>query len=140
MSSNVKVIKRSALTGEIVAIYPSVEVAAMAEGRKPNTIRSWCNGNKKAVNFKFEYDKKPAQGGCEFSLCWFCDNAYGGCSWSREFKPVPGWTATRRDMTTSHSVGGKNRQVKTESYIVHKCPEHVPDPPLEERLKRLRER
>lgn len=34
-------------------------------------------------------------------LCWRCANAVPdetgmrGCSWSREFRPVPGWTAER---------------------------------------------
>ena len=70
------------------------------------------------------------------TICWKCDNACGGCSWSREFKPVPGWKATRNDVSTSRCVSGKNRRTKTESYIVHECPEFVPDPPLEERKKR----
>lgn len=25
--------------------------------------------------------------------CWTCKNACGGCSWSREFKPVDNWIA-----------------------------------------------
>lgn len=27
------------------------------------------------------------------TLCWECKKACGHCSWSREFKPVPGWEA-----------------------------------------------
>lgn len=26
-------------------------------------------------------------------LCWYCKNATGGCSWSKNFTPVPGWDA-----------------------------------------------
>lgn len=33
-----------------------------------------------------------------FSRCWTCRNACGGCSWSREFAPVKGWTATATDI------------------------------------------
>lgn len=27
--------------------------------------------------------------------CWTCQKACGGCSWSRSFSPVPGWTAEK---------------------------------------------
>ena len=64
------------------------------------------------------------------TLCWDCENACGGCSWSRPgmaAEPVKGWTATRNDI--------KNGS-KAESYIVHACPEFVPD----RRWDRLRRR
>lgn len=53
------------------------------------------------------------------TLCWSCKNAVPsqncGCNWSREFKPVEGWTAERRDLKISR---GKT----VESYLVVKCP------------------
>ena len=32
--------------------------------------------------------------GAANELCFLCDKACGGCSWSRDFTPVAGWTAT----------------------------------------------
>ena len=29
------------------------------------------------------------------TLCWDCKNAGGGCSWSKEFKPVKDWEAKK---------------------------------------------
>lgn len=54
------------------------------------------------------------------TLCWRCQNAVPdrkghGCSWSRSFVPVKGWTVTVRD----------KRQDR--SYTVLECPEFVPD-------------
>lgn len=39
-------------------------------------------------------------------LCWRCKNACGNCSWSRDFKPVLGWTAveTFKDGNITYSV------------------------------------
>ena len=28
-------------------------------------------------------------------LCWHCAKATGGCSWSKNFTPVPGWDAKK---------------------------------------------
>ena len=47
------------------------------------------------------------------SLCWECGNATrSGCSWSRSFIPVDGWTA-------------EPAKKVNESYAVRKCPEFV---------------
>lgn len=51
------------------------------------------------------------------TLCWECENACGGCNWSRKkASPVQGWNAIRNDL-----VGG------IESYVVISCPEFVSD-------------
>lgn len=56
------------------------------------------------------------------TLCWQCAKACGGCSWSSlAHKPVTGWTAERRDIPV------QNSSVPVESYVVHDCPEYVPD-------------
>ncbi len=51
------------------------------------------------------------------SLCWSCANAvpnsHHGCSWSREFEPVEGWTA--------------EHDIIKDSYRVQECPEFKPD-------------
>ena len=70
----------------------------------------------------------------KLTLCWSCQNACGGCSWSEydpktgkiKFEPVPGWEA----IPTKISMQG--RVEKIGSYRVIKCPLYVPDPPREE--------
>jgi hypothetical protein len=54
-----------------------------------------------------------------FTKCWTCRNACGGCSWSREFKPVKGWDAVKTYLPTN----GEH----AESYHVINCPEYKPD-------------
>lgn len=46
--------------------------------------------------------------------CWYCKNACGGCSWSRDFKPVPGWDAT--------PVVIKDSVCDIHTYDIKKCP------------------
>lgn len=48
-------------------------------------------------------------------LCWLCKNAYGGCNWSRCFKPVEGWTA--KPIIVKDSTGDIS------SFRIKKCPE-----------------
>ena len=50
----------------------------------------------------------------ERTICWECEKTCGGCSWSREFKPVDGWEAVE----TTDCTGDK-------SFLVRKCPEFV---------------
>lgn len=60
---------------------------------------------------------------CDRTLCWGCANAVPsyrkgtGCSWSKYFKPVEGWTAEKTELT-----GGYNQKVT--SYLVSECPEY----------------
>lgn len=54
------------------------------------------------------------------SLCWDCNKAFTkGCSWAKNFVPVEGWTAERRDIRTNGRTG-------TESYKVSACPQFDP--------------
>lgn len=53
------------------------------------------------------------------SLCWYCSNAYGGCSWSgRSKEPVDGWDAFRIDVLSQVYQMGTMKPRKIESYIV----------------------
>ena len=52
----------------------------------------------------------------QYNRCWTCKNAFGGCSWSREFKPVDGWKAKK----TFHLMNGEF----AESYYIKSCPEY----------------
>lgn len=56
------------------------------------------------------------------TLCWGCQKAVGGCSWSGWFEPVPGWQAVQTVIkSTGLSYGDED------SYLVLTCPEFIPD-------------
>lgn len=60
--------------------------------------------------------------------CWSCRNAVPsiykeqGCSWSRDFIPVKGWTAKKTIINIHGSIRREN-----ESYFVRSCPEYISD-------------
>lgn len=56
-------------------------------------------------------------------ICWKCDRATGGCSWSSKGIPVKGWKANKtiiKDNITSNRI--------IDSYEVLKCPLFVSEP------------
>ena len=63
--------------------------------------------------------EKPPQDWAE-QPCWTCRKYAGGCCWSRELKPIPGWRATKT-IKFQGTCGG------LESYAIHECPEYEPD-------------
>ena len=48
------------------------------------------------------------------SLCWNCKNCFGGCSWSKSFEPVEGWSAERTTIEYFNT--------ETPSFLVRDCP------------------
>ena len=58
------------------------------------------------------------------TLCWTCQNATGGCDWSRALKPVEGWKVKIIKIKASE---GKEFVRYTDSYIVKKCPKYIKD-------------
>lgn len=54
------------------------------------------------------------------TLCWHCQNACGGCSWSKNLTPVEGWKAEKIKLKVDK--GNYN-----DSYIVNECPKFKPD-------------
>ena len=52
-------------------------------------------------------------------LCWNCKNACAGCSWSRYFIPVKGWTATPTKIYSNDIV--------IPSYLITACPKYIPE-------------
>jgi hypothetical protein len=54
------------------------------------------------------------------SICWDCERACTGCSWSQEFIPVKGWKAipTKMKQRDNQYVG---------TYIVCECPQFKRD-------------
>ena len=53
----------------------------------------------------------------KYQPCWTCSNCYGGCSWSREFKPVDNWIATENIIIEN----GEH----TKTYKIIYCPEYI---------------
>lgn len=73
------------------------------------------------------------------TLCWNCQNAVPnkdgrGCTWSKRFEPVAGWTATSRNIS---SLAHGNRPYL--SYRVTDCPEFVADPSYKEVMEMTKE-
>lgn len=56
------------------------------------------------------------------NICFDCEKACGGCSWSESFTPVPGWTATpvRRKVWTK--IDGKFQEHYCDTYSITACP------------------
>lgn len=70
------------------------------------------------------FQKKKPKKNKNQSLCWDCQNACGGCSWSRSFTPVEGWEARP---TKIKLIPNKEGLEYTDSYHVISCPEFIPD-------------
>ena len=51
--------------------------------------------------------QQPKQFRGQVTLCWVCQNCFGGCSWSSEYIPVEGW--------------------KAKNTLVLSCPEFLPE-------------
>lgn len=60
--------------------------------------------------------------------CWDCEKACGGCSWSRSFEPVPGWTAQKTEVKSATCNSGKMCSYLMPSYHVIDCPQFVRTP------------
>lgn len=58
------------------------------------------------------------------TLCWGCQNACGGCSWSSKKQiPVPGWVAK----PTHRKISRYIRPELADSFLVLECPEFIAD-------------
>ena len=62
------------------------------------------------------------------TLCWTCQNACGGCSWSRSFEPVEGWEAKPTKLNIYVKEGNEDLN---SSFFVISCPQYIPDEPRE---------
>ena len=58
------------------------------------------------------------------TLCWSCQNACGGCSWSKRLKPVRGWKADKIKIKL-YMIGGED--FYSDSYFVRECPKYIMD-------------
>lgn len=79
------------------------------------------------------------------TICFDCENAVPnnetgkGCSWSRCFKPVEGWTAEKTVIVNRDRSDEKT--YTTDSFAVYECPKFVSDvekyaKPLRRKLRR----
>ena len=86
---------------------------------KGNNRKKYCS--KKCANSVVYYHRK---GKSKDTLCWDCQNACCGCSWSRTFTPVKGWVTEPAVITYKTKSGEVHT---TDSYKVIECPEFKGD-------------
>lgn len=67
-------------------------------------------------------------------LCWTCARACGGCSWSRSFTPVNGWTAEQTELYVDR---GEYETHRTTSYKITACPLYKNDAPQERKQREI---
>lgn len=69
----------------------------------------------------------------EQTICWDCQKATGGCSWSKSLTPVEGWEATLTPINITTTKDRKRDKAyayrSAPGYKVKSCPEFVPDKP-----------
>ena len=83
----------------------------------PSTVRHW------RVKYGLSANRDPnGRNVPSRTICWTCQNAVLGCSWSKHFIPVEGWDATPTMLYAKDKAHGGVR-----SYEVHRCPQYVPD-------------
>ena len=75
-----------------------------------STNKPFCSEECKKIDTQKRRDENA-------QLCWRCKNACGGCSWSRSFIPVKGWTA-------EHFVV-KDSEGDFDSFKITKCPKFI---------------
>lgn len=63
-----------------------------------------------AIRSKMEENSQP---------CWRCQNACGGCSWSKNLTPVDGWKAEQVDV--------KDKEGVIRTYKITFCPQFIQD-------------
>lgn len=57
------------------------------------------------------------------NICFDCKKACGGCSWSKDFEPVPGWIAEECYIP----IVEDNLTCHIETYHITACPQFEPD-------------
>ena len=98
------------------AVYKKLKVKAI-EAPQPTARKE--KASKKANPVKQEKPKdKPPEINRRIQLCCFCKKSCGGCSWSKKFVPVAGWTAVPTIIRNGRG------QRDTESYKITACPEY----------------
>lgn len=63
-------------------------------------------------------------------ICWHCQRATGGCSWSRSLTPVDGWIAEPRIIRDYDTILREYKEIHT--YKIKFCPLFLRDLPRRE--------
>ena len=86
-------------------------------GKMVCEIAEALNRSERGIALKLAHMNKPK--GKE-QLCWSCKHATDGrkCPWAAEFRPVPGWKATRSQINTSNGNGAYEYM----TYSITECP------------------
>ena len=63
------------------------------------------------------------------TLCWSCQRAVKGCSWSKSFVPIKGWVAEPNILKPVSNKYCEKKIIK--SYCVISCPLYLKDEPRE---------
>lgn len=77
--------------------------------------RNTCSKERTAIRNKRRTSEKKRRRIFKEQLCWTCQNATGGCSWSKNFAPIEGWDAV------STTVDGED------TYFIKNCPQYEQD-------------
>lgn len=70
--------------------------------------KKYCSKRCKSESLQLQREK-------DGQLCWRCNNACGGCLWSKKLKPIKGWTAV--PVTIKDSMGDIS------TYKITDCPQ-----------------
>lgn len=113
----------SALGVNVRKVYRSAKRIKKMFGISPLDNKDMA---KKAVAEEYCYGRnKEKMKLPHLSLCWRCANSTNsGCSWSREFKPVRGWTAEKKIQQVQTRANVKRPVI---SYRVFDCPQFTDD-------------
>lgn len=80
----------------------------------------YSSQHRKYCSYECEYVDRRSGHSQSKQICWTCQNACGGCSWSSEFIPVKGWKAKPTKLKVQEGLF-------SDSYNILYCPEYVPD-------------
>ena len=104
------------------------EAAVRKDRKKIEIVKKKMSDREKGIPIKHKREGvKPPDYHASQSICPDCINCCPvpnkgiGCEWSIAFKPVPGWTAERRDI----KCYGKKNNENSESYMVLACPKFI---------------
>lgn len=63
------------------------------------------------------------------NICFDCEKACGRCSWSKDFTPVPGWTAIEVFRNIDGRYAGPYDHFFSRTYAITACPLFERTPP-----------
>lgn len=115
-------------------VFPSIAEAAAWLGRDPfylrtaytnaTTVCRFVGGDTYDIDIRGKKKEMPAIASKPKQLCFDCKKAVGGCSWSRTYTPVDGWTAEPTMIKQDGKMGRLGRANNgIPSYQITQCPQ-----------------